>query len=722
METEHTDRLNSGFKDTLHTRQGGIRMNLQDCQKRLIAAAVSFTLLGCGSAAETAKSDTGYDGGLRIENGMAMPMVKFSDAKTDNRESDIMRFCVYVETDNDTDGDGKADLVKAFIQVPKSALEGTYKAAAIYDPTPYSTGTIDNTHEAWDVPYETAEFDKSKLYAAGAKRESAGSIDALTAALEADSSQWLYAPPKTTYPGYYHTGMYDYYLIRGFAVVMCCGIGTYGSEGFELCGYDLERDSHKAVVEWLAGNRRAFTDKENNIEVAADWCNHNVAMTGVSYGGTLPYEVATTGVEGLKTIIPVAGISNWYNYTNSQGVSISAYPHYQDYLSAFNAGNLFFDDEWLVPNPDYIAWLRKERADEEKANGNYDETWAAYNYADDYESIRCSAMIIEGLNDFNVMSTHAVQMYEAFKKAGQNVKVLFHQDGHNSYLGKYYGDQLSDEVYNKWLCHYLYDVDNGIETMPEITVQSNLDGSFITHDSWNDLPLTGFKPEETGETVIHSGVFTDFAEQIKEKSIESIIRSFDSDHLKIYDLPIPAGSTISGTPEVHVRLSTEDVDQDNLMVSAVLFDTADDGSYFKAFELLSGDRARLPHKTIGTYEYGEGHAKGKILEYVQSYTDAKLVSVGWIDLLDPEAKKDPTLDTNWHTAAAGKYADYSIVLTPTEYTIAEGHHLQLYLFAQDPLRSRSDDSVPGYFTPDKTDEVYSFKIDNTSVEAAVPLR
>ena len=41
-------------------------------------------------------------------------------------------------------------------------------------------------------------------------------------------------------------------------------------------------------------------------------------------------EVATTGVEGLKTIIPLAGISNWYEYSNSQGVSIYSEPHYTD--------------------------------------------------------------------------------------------------------------------------------------------------------------------------------------------------------------------------------------------------------------------------------------------------------------------------------------------------------------------------------------------------------
>ena len=48
-------------------------------------------------------------------------------------------------------------------------------------------------------------------------------------------------------------------------------------------------------------------------------------MTGVSYNGTLPNQVATTGVEGLKTIIPVSAISSWYDYYRANGLVVA--PH-----------------------------------------------------------------------------------------------------------------------------------------------------------------------------------------------------------------------------------------------------------------------------------------------------------------------------------------------------------------------------------------------------------
>ena len=43
-------------------------------------------------------------------------------------------------------------------------------------------------------------------------------------------------------------------------------------------------------------------------------------MIGKSYDGTLSNGVAATGVEGLKTIVPVSAISAWYNYSRTGGI------------------------------------------------------------------------------------------------------------------------------------------------------------------------------------------------------------------------------------------------------------------------------------------------------------------------------------------------------------------------------------------------------------------
>ena len=55
-------------------------------------------------------------------------------------------------------------------------------------------------------------------------------------------------------------------------------------------------------------------------QVVADWHNGSSAMIGKSYDGTLANGVAATGVEGLKTIVPVSAISAWYHYSRTGGV------------------------------------------------------------------------------------------------------------------------------------------------------------------------------------------------------------------------------------------------------------------------------------------------------------------------------------------------------------------------------------------------------------------
>ena len=681
---------------------------------------------GEGSTAGAAAEKEEFDGKMHFENGMAQPMLNYSTVDTPNDKSDILRLCVYVETDHDTDGDGKADLVKAFVQVPKSAVEGKYKAAAIYDPTPYPAGVYEKTLGYLTYPYAEDSFDYNKLYQEGAKRETSERISTMDAAAKANSSDWIYNVAGTEYGGYYFSGMYDYFLVRGFAVVEACGIGTYGSEGFELCGTDLERDSHKCVVEWLTGDRPAFTDKENNVEIRADWCSGNVAMTGCSYGGTLPYEVATTGVKGLKTIIPVAGISNWYDYTNSQGVSRTSEPHYTDHLSAYNAGSLFLDDNWTVPNEEYGAYLKQLTKDERAANGNYEGTWTKMDYSDDYENIACSALIVHGLNDFNVLTKQSDLMYKAFKKAGQNVKIIWHQDGHNILHGRYVGDELYDELANKWLSHYLYDVKNGIEDMAEVMVQSNVDGTYKSYDSWGEAAgsLTA-KPAAEGETEIKSGTFDDYYVKYgkDKKPEEAYCEDVDAEHAATYTLDVPAGTTIYGVPEVHVRLKTPDVSGDNLMVTAKLIDTSADGKPIKVYLTNGNIQNVVPFKTIGEYEIGGGAPAKKVRELVKSSMKIKIFSEGWADLMDPGTGYISSENPSHTATEADTYYDYTLYLTPTVYTVEEGHTLKLMIYAQDPGLTRGDsveDDTP-YFDDNKVDEVYSFTIDNASVEVVLPV-
>ena len=678
---------------------------------------------------------------LKIEDGVLMPVLEVSDLRAadySNEDSDILRFCVYVETDHDTDDDGMADLVKVLVQVPRPAVEGKYRAGVIYDPTPYGAGTYEDPYtSSYKVLYRETRFDYDSLYRKCDKREPAGEMSSMDAALAARPERdWNYSVPISEDPGYLYASVYDYYLARGYAVVEACGIGTFGSEGFELCGTHLERDSHAAVVEWLTGDRRAFTDRTDNIEIRADWCNGNVAMTGCSYGGTLPFSVATTGVKGLKTIIPYAGIASWYDYTNSQGVPTILEVNYTDQLSAYNCGGTFLDKDWTVPNEEYGSWLWTIAQDQLATNGNYAPVWEESDYARDWEGIKCSALVVQGLNDFNVNTRHADKMVQAFEKAGQTVKLVLHQDGHNFLYNTMVNGELWNEIQNRWLAHYLYDVDNDAENMPSVLAQSNVDGSYTAYDSWRDFhyeeaPVT-YYTDRSKVTTEGLGLYASMfilennPDLSGEEHRAEYYMSLSNDRAAFYPVELPENATVYGVPEVHLRLSTPVTDYEGLMVSAVLVDVTDNGEPFKTYAVKNRLGNILPSRVIGEYEgAGAGvSSSNEIVEYVKDSVPGRAISYGYTDLTNPGLGDDISEYTETQRLEAGKFYDYTIYMLPTVYTVEPGHTLMLVLTTWDPYRAFLDESFVT-LDLDKDSELldynYSYTIDNPGIQVMMPL-
>ncbi|MCR4655401.1 MAG: prolyl oligopeptidase family serine peptidase [Lachnospiraceae bacterium] len=723
----------------------------------IISAGLSMTVLsGCGNIAAPAFSNTSVKvksqdtlTGPSAEDevqakeplftdGMAQPILEYTNLRAEdytNEGSDILRFCVYVETDHDTDSDGKADLVEALVQIPRAAAEGGFKAATIYDPTPYGAGTVEETSMDSSRLMNPVPFDYDKLYEPGEKRTPKGSMTTLEAADEADPECWNYEVPYSKALGYGYAQIYDYYLVRGFAVVEAGGIGTYGSEGFELCGFDLERDAHKCVVEWLAGDRIAYTDPYNDIAIEADWSNGNVAMTGCSYGGTLPFEVATTGVKGLKTIIPFAGIASWYDYTNSQGAPLYLSASYANHLASYNSGAAFEDDDWTVINDDYASFLWQISQDQDATNGNYDKIWAMSDYSLDSDKIGCSALIVHGMNDFNVTTKQSDLMARAFKKAGQNFKLVLHQDGHNFLNGILVNGELWQEIMNKWLSHYLYDVDNGIENMPTVSVQSNVDGSFKTYDTWAEFEYDSYEydKEVNPDDVSHIDTTAIASHYMKyDQATDDFDRELLRDNFYLsmpestkatYVFELPDNYTFYGVPEVHLRMSTRNAGGDGMVVSAMLMDTIDEETDFKAYMTKERLYYRLPVKTLGAKETGGGLPRTKVKEFVKSNTTAKLITFGHTDLANygggyngkDYVRKEEEMK-------AGEYYDYTIYLQPTSYTFEPGHKAVLVITGWDPYQAFLDEDYMNGVVTDSVDSAYtySFNIDNSSFELKFP--
>jgi X-Pro dipeptidyl-peptidase len=76
----------------------------------------------------------------------------------------------------------------------------------------------------------------------------------------------------------------------------------------------------KAVVDWLNGRARGFTSPDGDEQITAHWSTGRVGMIGTSYNGTLPIAAATTGVDGLEAIIPIAPNTSYWHYYRSHGL------------------------------------------------------------------------------------------------------------------------------------------------------------------------------------------------------------------------------------------------------------------------------------------------------------------------------------------------------------------------------------------------------------------
>ena len=670
-------------------------------------------------------------------NGMAQPIFPFTTGAVkegySNEDSDIIRYCVYVETNYDTDGDGKLDLVKALVQVPRAAAKGDYKAATIYEARPYITGCTE-LYGYEDDLYNTGNFDIKAMYNTPAARKPVGSATTEKAAAAANSADWYYWNPEEKMMDYEDLDWYDYYLVRGYAVVECGGLGTKGSEGFETCGTDLEIDAFKCVIEWLHGDRVAYTDKTSNISIAADWSNKKVGMTGRSYAGTTQFGLATTGVKGLETIVPVAGIASWYEYTNSQGISTDSEPAYSDALAGYCAGRKLDADDWNKIKADYGNYLQTIYDIQRDLNGNYGETgghWNIRDYTVDTtqtgpigatgpSQIKCSALIVHGLNDYNVRTKEFQLMYNAFTKAGENVKLLLHQDAH---LTPTYpagnlvfdiGDSSYDEILNRWFSHYLYGVKNGAEHMAAVTAQSSHDTDvWNTYDSWDTASSMIFKANADSKTTTINSNYG--AIGVTSQNWQSKFTSGSTGGSVMYTQTVEKDTTIKGTVAVNFSALTENTDEngtpigerDALMVSAMLVDIAPEGKTFPAFN-TSG--SYVPKTTLaeGGAWMGGGLPNYDLTKLKASDVTYKIISRGWMDLCNPGAGFDShTADTR--VALDGKtYHDYTIYLQSTVYEVEAGHTLALVIYAYEPGMARYTQN-------------YQITIDNSTVSADIPV-
>ncbi|MFY1692132.1 Xaa-Pro dipeptidyl-peptidase [Plantactinospora sp. WMMB782] len=553
--------------------------------------------------------------GIVVQDGMTQPVFSLADAVEER---------VWVETPLDTDHDGRRDRVVADISRPRETATAGLRVPVIFEHSPYRKDTWN------DVPYPSVlvdELPQSRSDGASARRAADPGV------LRA----------KVNLPGQ----LDDYYVPRGYAVVLGQSIGTGDSDGCPTTGDAAETLGTKAIIDWLNGRARAYD--ASGAPVRAGWTTGAVGMTGGSYNGTLPNMVATTGVEGLKTIVPIAAISNWYDYYRANGLVVAP-GGYQgedaDILTMYTAGQARSEGSCA----DEIAEITEEQ---DRVTGDYNRFWRDRDYRSGARKVRASVFVVHGLNDWNVKTGQFADWWDQLDRYRVPRKLWLHQGGHSG-PGNTAAVTLPDgrtwtykQTENRWFDYWLWGVDNDVMAEPRAVVQRE-DRVYATYRDWPDpatrevaVGLSADDPSAPGRLVGHGArgrVAQSLVDSGRTIPPADLVAGPDAGnpHRLVYTSPELARDVrISGRPELRVRLSVDNRTAANL--TGYLVDYGPAGS-----------------------------------------TDAPVVVTrGW---LDPQNR---TGEAHSRPLRPGRAADYRWTMEPKDYVFPAGHRIGLVVFSSD---------------------------------------
>lgn len=564
---------------------------------------------------------------LTIENNATQPVFSRAEA---------IKQTVFVEVEGtDSDSDGKPDRVAVDILRPKETEQGL-KVATIMEASPYYAGGNDVANHDVDVD------------------ENGNPLPTLRSL---STKQW-----DLPFDGYYD----NYFLPRGYAIALVENIGSGRATGCPTTGDRNETAGPKAAIDWLNGRARGFDEAGNPVN--ATWSTGNVGMIGTSYNGTLPNAVATTGVEGLKTIVPIAAISSWYDYYRANGGVLAPGGYQGEDADVLAKYVLTRENGQAVCG----ALMDQITATQDRITGDYTAFWDARNYLNDVSNVKASVFVAHGLNDWNVKTKQAVQWWDALAARHIPRKIWLHQGTHRDPFSLRTAEWLRQ--LHGWFDYWLYDIDSGIMREPQADVEY-APGQWGAHASW---PLPGTRdvrlwlgsgsklgllprPQSPHESFVDQKVRT--AEQLAETAPAA-----DPNRLAYLTSALPADVRISGTPTVSVRASLRDGASPYLSALLVDYgtDTRPTGGLVATGETLCYGQG-VPGDTGCT----------SIRRHAVAETPYKIVTRGWLDV------------RNRHSAArtepiqAGKPYTFTWDFQPQDYIFKKGHKIGLIILSTD---------------------------------------
>ncbi|ARF59873.1 Xaa-Pro dipeptidyl-peptidase [Streptomyces gilvosporeus] len=339
-----------------------------------------------------------------------------------------IRESVWVDTRLDGDADGRSDRVAVDIVRPREPAQQGHRIPVIMDASPYYS-CCGRGNESQKKTYD----DKGR---------------------------------PVQFPLFYD----NYFVPRGYATVLVDLAGTNRSDGCIDIGGRSDIQSARAVVDWLNGRGRAYTARKGGRPVTAGWSNGRTGMIGKSWDATIANGVAATGVAGLKTIVPIAGISSWYDYYFAKGAPL--YDSGPDALAK---------DVESPAAQKRCGAVQKKLVDGAPRTGDWTGLWTERDYVRHAANVHASVFMVHGMQDLNVRTRHAGRWWDALARHGVERKIWLSQTGHVDPFDYRRGTWVA--TLHRWFDHYLMGYDNGIDREPMADIERAPD-TWSTDAQW----------------------------------------------------------------------------------------------------------------------------------------------------------------------------------------------------------------------------------------------
>ncbi|MBC2876868.1 MULTISPECIES: Xaa-Pro dipeptidyl-peptidase [Streptomyces] len=340
-----------------------------------------------------------------------------------------VRETVYVETGKDSDGDGRTDRVAVDIIRPREAAEQGRKVPVIMNASPYFQ-SIGRGPESQVKTYD----EQGK---------------------------------PLQFPLYYD----NYFVPRGYAVALVDQPGTNRSDGCSDAGGPSDIAAAKSVVDWFNGRARGYTSRTGDGGTDAGWTTGSVGLIGKSYDGSIANGLAATGVDGLKTVVPISGPSSWYDYYFYKGASTNS--------TEGIAGHARYVETDEVKAR--CKAMDRALVEGSPRDGNWTGMWQDRDYVRGADKVRASVFAVHGLQDLNVRTQHLNRWWDALAENGVERKIWLSTAAHTDPFE--FRRQEWVTTLHRWFDHYLMGYDNGVEREPMADVE-RAPGQWTTDPVW----------------------------------------------------------------------------------------------------------------------------------------------------------------------------------------------------------------------------------------------